>query len=175
MELGKKNGVIFTMEQITNDNTTRECSKVLGHQVENAPQLDTSKIMLVAEVNPKMLRRSNIVKNSGFTNNTSVNVYTTPTDRFFYLTSAVLSYIKDVTSTSTSVRLNATINGVVTQLIPLPTLTLTAGQDSLSVSYSNAIRIDPGTTITATSTTNVANITVNTTITGYLDESISNL
>jgi len=50
------------MENITRDQTIKECSQILGHQVDHTPLLDTSKIILVSEVNPQLLKKTNYVK-----------------------------------------------------------------------------------------------------------------
>jgi hypothetical protein len=158
------------LEKINSDQTIRECSKILGHQVENIPELDTSKIVLTAECNPKLLRRINILRGVTATNSTSATIYTTPTDKDFYLTSALLSTIKDVTSTSTLERLRVVIDGVTQDILLISSLSLTAQDRTITLSLNNSIKIDRGTTITVTNSTNVANITTTALIQGYFVE-----
>lgn len=74
--------------KIYNSNLTKEVIDGAKLQVQdgNIPSEIAEKVIPVMEVNPKLLRRVNIVKQ-----NTSGNIYTTPTDRDFYLTAFNLS------------------------------------------------------------------------------------
>ena len=163
------------MENITNDETIKESSKILGHQVETLPQLDTSKIILTSEVNPKLLRRANIVRRARAANAISSTIYTTPTDKDFYITSVSISNTKDVTATSVNSDVRATIDGVVQNIIELSYLTLTAQNMSSAQNFVCPIKVDRGTVISVNNNTNVANIGTTGVITGYTVESTSNL
>jgi len=158
------------MEQINNDDTIKECSRVLGHQVENKPQLDTSKIILVSDINPKGLRRCNIVRMNQASNATTATIYTTPTDKDFYLCSYSHNVIKDATSTSTFSNINVTVDGAVQQISRIVSITLTAQNIGYATSLAIPIKLDRGTTITVTNSTNVANVTSCASITGYTAE-----
>ena len=156
------------MEQINNDQTIKESSDVLGYQVQNIPQLDTSKISLVANVNPKDLRRINIVRYANAVNSGSGTIYTTPTDKDFYLCYANLGIIKDATSTSTEESLRIVIDGATQRLMTIPSITLTAQSQNVFISLNNPIKIDRNTAITINGSSATANITLNGSIAGYL-------
>lgn len=128
------------------------------------------KIIPVMEVNPKLLRRCNIIKNVQAANSTGATVYTIPATQDFYLVACSLSLIKDATATSVLTTLRGTIEGVVTNILAIPGITLTAQQDSMTLSFPYPLKIDRGTSITITHSTNVANILTNAGIIGYLDE-----
>lgn len=134
------------------------------------PNQIADKVVPVMEVNPKLLRRINTFGAGTASNATSATVYTTPTDRDFFLTAAVFSMIKDATSTSTLSNLITTIDGASVNLIRIPGFTLTAQSGSISISFPQPIKIDRGVTIRLNNTTNVANITCTATIFGFIDE-----
>lgn len=125
-------------------------------------------VIPVMEVNPKLLRRSNIIKNAGLTNGTTTTLYTTPLDKDFYIVAASLSVIKDVTSTSTDTSLRITVDNVVVRPLVISGITLTAQSQAVSISFSSPIKVDRNTAITINHATNVANIRGDATIIGYL-------
>jgi hypothetical protein len=155
------------MEKINNLDTIKECSKVLGHQVENIPELDTSKIHLVSNINPKMLRRTDFVKDTTLNNATTITLHTCSTVNNTYLTFVNLCFIKDVTSTATVISLNCMINGIITNIIKIPTITLTAQDGYISDCYPIPIKLDRGSVIKVTADTNTANIRAMATIGFY--------
>jgi len=77
----------------------------------------------------------------------SALIYTTPTDRDFYLTYASVATQKDAGSTTTRSYIYAQINGVAAAIIcGLGFLASTAGSNSIST-HSRGIKIDRGTSI----------------------------
>jgi hypothetical protein len=158
------------MGQPYKNNEIREVIKrllKLEMYTDKVPAEIENKIQLVVDVNPLKNEFCNIVRTNGLINNTSATVYSTPTDKDFYLTNATLSYIKDVTSTATYVSMIVTIGGTVVDLLKLPSITLTVGYGQIAQSYYYPIKIDRGTSITVNSSTNVANITVIGNIQGF--------
>ena len=128
-----------------------------------------NKIVPVLEINRPVV---NVLASNVVINGTSATIYTTPTDKDFYLTSAQLSVIKDATSTSTACTISATVGGVTTQILTIKCLTLTAQENSISNSFYYPIKIDRGTNIVVTSTTNVANVGATGNIQGYLSDTL---
>lgn len=131
-----------------------------------------SEISPIIQPSIEILPRINIARQVTATNATSATVYTTPTDKDFYLCTVQLAFIKDVTSTSTQLAMTTTIDGVACTLIRVPHITLTVGQGSTSISYPIPVKIDRGVTIAVTSSTNVANVAVSGVITGYTVETV---
>lgn len=126
-------------------------------------------IQPVFEINPRITRPTEIVKYASLSNATAANMYAnTPSDKDFYITSASLSMIKDATATTTQVSINVPINGAATNLLTLPGITLTAQNQSISISFHHPLKVDRNGLIRVVSATNVANILAHAVITGYL-------
>lgn len=115
-------------------------------------------------------RYCNIVRRQEAINVLTATIYTTPTDKDFYLTAATLSFIKDATSTSLSSTIRVVIEGITWQILSLAQLTLTAQSGNQSISFPFPIKIDRGTNITVQNNTNVANVATYGTIMGYTVE-----
>ena len=159
------------MEQINNENTIKESSNVLGYQVQNTPMLDTSKILLVADVNPKLLKNNNFIKTSNKTTTGSMTVLaSTSTTEDTYITGLIFGFAKDATCDIANGTLNilGVINGASTTLGNLPLLTLTAQSQSIYLNFINPIKLDRGTAITSSSTAHTVGTYVKSaTIFGY--------
>lgn len=74
-------------------------------------------------------------------------IYTTPTNRDFFLTSAYLDMLKIVTDNGTFCVLQASVNGAIQWLIALTGVTLNADSKNASVVFNPPIKIDRGTNI----------------------------
>jgi len=145
----------------------RDNAKIL--QNESAPNQLAEKVVPVMETNPLLLRRINIHKLANAANATSATIYTTPTDRDFYLTSVSLDLIKDVTATSLNSSVNVTVKGGVSQaILVLRTTTLTIETQNAVLLLPIPMLLERGSNITVTNTTNVANVTASAIITGYV-------
>lgn len=120
------------------------------------------------EVNPRI----NIVRNQT-TGNTGTNaLYTTPTDKDFYLSTIGFSFIKDAVCDSATgdFTLSAFIDGTARVLIGLPIITLTAQTDSVFVSFPIPIKIDRGTQMNFTGTFGAGVCRRHAFLTGYVQE-----
>lgn len=115
-------------------------------------------------------RYCDIVKSTAVTNATTGTVYTTPSDKDFYLTAIHLAIYKDATATSTDTSIRAFIQGLNTGILRVPGLTLTAQSEAMTLSFPTPIKIDRNTAITIDNTTNVANIKAFGSIIGYTVE-----
>jgi hypothetical protein len=111
---------------------------------------------------------------AGTATGTSTTIYTTPTDKDFYLTGIQLAMIKDATSTSTSTNIDCQINGTTAVLINIPSFTLTAQTLSENIQYIFPIKVDRGTALRVRNSTGTANITSIGTIYGYTEETTQN-
>jgi hypothetical protein len=160
------------MATIYNSDLTKEIRDGAKIQVsvDNIPSQLADKVVPVMEVNPKLLRRVNIIRHNNSTNATTVTIYTTPSDRDFYLTSATLSTHKDATSTALFSALSATIGGLTTYFMQLGFLSLTADSKSIALNFSIPIKVDRGSNIQVLNSTAVANVTSFASITGYIDD-----
>jgi len=86
---------------------------------------------------------ANIVKSA----TTATTIYTTPTDKDFYLTSLYLSVAKDAAQTGTSASITAIIDGVTVNLLSFISITLTASEVADNIVFNTPIKIDRGTAI----------------------------
>lgn len=105
---------------------------------------------------------------------TSSTIYTTPADKDFYLTSVQLSFIKDASATSTASFVQTTIGGVSATILSLRQLATTAQSGSESITYNPPLKIDRNVAITCQNSTNVAAITSQACITGYIKNNRTN-
>lgn len=122
-------------------------------------------ITLVYNIEPDI----NVLLDGTATNATSATIYTTPTDRDFFIKQVQLSINKDATATSTFSAITCVVGGVTKTLLRVNTTTLTAVQGLCNVvTLPNGLKVDRGTIIAVTNTTNVANISATGIISGYI-------
>jgi hypothetical protein len=139
-------------------------------QILEVPSRIAESIVPVLDVTPRNHRVSTFGGSASIINGTSQNIIAAPATNVrtkLYITSAAISWIKDVTSTATVASINITMSGFSARIISLAGITLTAGSDSTSLSFPIPIEVDNGTNITLTSDTGVANIQIRGSITGY--------
>lgn len=159
------------MATIYNSDLSREIQQGARLQVrDRMPSELAEKVVPVMEVNPKLLRRINIVKSLLRVNQTISTIWTTDTEKDFYICAANLSYIKDANSTATTIQITAVIDGATVVVLGIPTLTLTAGSNSLHVAFPFPIKVDRGTVVRAGADTAVANISTWAQVHGYYDD-----
>lgn len=152
------------MAQIHNAQLSKEIIDGAKVQLsmDKVPNQIADKVVPVMEVNPKLFRSCNIVENIYGSAGT---IYTTPTDKDFFLTSATLSYNKSVADSGTNAFIKLTLPGQGESIIlTLPGITLTAEKLAISSTFNPPILIKRGTNI-YTSGANITTICSN--ITGY--------
>lgn len=112
------------------------------------------KIVPVMEVNPKLMRRCNVLRSGSSAVSGSISLYTTPTDRDFFLTSLHLGIIKDAACdiATGAVNLGITVDGTARNFISIPVITLTAQNIVRDVAFCTPIKVDRGTSISITGT-----------------------
>lgn len=105
----------------------------------------------------------------------TVGLFTTPSDKDFYLTNATLSYAKDATCdiATGNILLSATVNGVAVGIIRLAVITLTAQQDTVSVNFNPPLKLSRSTGINLTGSFTVGTLSRGATIQGYTDNTLS--
>lgn len=158
------------MATIYNSQLSQELTDGAKIQVskDKIPTELAEKVIPVMEVNPKLFRRINVIKAGIALNVTGTGVYTTPTDKDFYLCGAQLSLIKDVTSTSTFTYLSCTDEyGALQTLLKIVSLSLTPQIDGCTADFTIPIKLKRGSVIGINNFTNVANITSHACIWGY--------
>lgn len=99
-------------------------------------------------------------------------LFTTPSDKDFYLTAVRLSLQANSTSDSTSCYIKANVNGVNTYLIAIPKLTTTATSENLSFTFSKPVKIDRNTNVTFVSSFTVGAQSAEGAIVGFTVDSL---
>lgn len=134
----------------------RDLAKLQGG---NAPNtlLDNIQPVLVGNPIPHLT-----IKHALNVNATSTTIHTTSSTNRTFLVGGSLSYIKDATSTSTFVTITGQPkDGTTPRFLILPGITLTASNGSTHGYFGpNGIELAKGTTITVTSSTATANVSV---------------
>ena len=160
------------MAYIDNTETNRELNEAIrGNANTNiAPQSISGQVMPVIDINPKNYRRANICK-EGSTTGTSYTIYTTPTDRDFYLTTIQFTYTKNATAdlaTNDTLGISLKVNGATQYPIYFSTLTLTAQSDSIAITFATPLKIDRGSVIQLVrGAITAGNVVMSGSITGY--------
>lgn len=119
-------------------------------------------------------RIANIVRTSNATTTATVTIFTTPSDRDFYLTGISFNIIKDATCDLATGRINisVTVEGTGQTALSLGTITLTAQNISEAVTLNPPLKLDRNTAVAISSasfTVGVLNRTAS--IVGYNEES----
>jgi hypothetical protein len=139
------------------------------------PSEIAERVIPVMEVNPKLLRKINIIAKGEADNSVSEIIYTTPADSDFYMNSIQISMIKDVNSTSTKSYIQGVIDGETSARIfaMIKSISLTVQQSNYSVSFPIPVKMAKNSVISINNTTNVATVRAMGIITGYLVNNIN--
>jgi len=113
-----------------------------------------------------------IIKASGSSTTGTMTIFTTPTDKDFYITGLYLSMIKDVTNdmATGNVAIALTIDGVTVNPIGIGVLTLTAQSESVAFPFTTPIKVDRGTAITIGATYTAGSMRRFGSVHGYTEE-----
>lgn len=161
------------MAKIYNSNLIKELIEGGKLQINSdfIPNQLAEKIVPVMEVNPALLRKTNLIKAATLTNNTTQTVWTTDTIKDTYITSVCLAFIKDATATTTDIRANLTpLNQAEISVIRIPSITLTAHSGEVSITFPHPILLEKGVAQRISSGTNVGNILISAVYFGYTVE-----
>jgi hypothetical protein len=105
---------------------------------------------------------------------TSGTVWTTPPDKDFYLTNAMLVMVKDALATTTEVSMRCQVDGVLTRIVAIPCIGLTAATHDLTVTFNPALKCDRNTVIQIITNSATAKVKAFGTIQGYVEEVTQN-
>jgi hypothetical protein len=146
----------------------------IQQSVDGIPSELADKVIPVMEVNPKLLRVIDVVRNATATPNSNTTIYTTPTDRDFFLTTAQLAYVKDATcdiASGVGPRISVTMFGETTTrgILESAVITLTADSQIISIAFPRPIKLARGSAITGDrgAAFTVGNLVRSFSITGY--------
>ena len=160
------------MATIHNTDLTKELKE--GAKLQQLRDLIPSqladKVVPVMEVNPKLLRRINIVRYREDSNSTGGVIYTTPTDKDFYLCGVTMEVIKDATATSVASTVTIVPKGEASvRIVTIPGFTLTAQNSNQVKDFTHSpILLERASTVVSSNSTNVGNVKAHTIIYGYI-------
>jgi hypothetical protein len=168
---------IHTMATIYNSDLTKELREgaKLQTSTDSIPSQLAEKVVPVMEVNPKLLKSCNIIRHVNNAASGSNTIYTTPTDRDFYLVTAWLSYTKNVTCdiTTGAVAITAQAEeGSAFTILGLANFTLAVESDSGQISFPTPVKLKRGTAITMSGTFTAGAMSRSGGITGYTIDNI---
>jgi hypothetical protein len=145
--------------------------------------LDTQRIfnfkstdMIPAEVGNMLVpvipieRTTNIVKGLNGTATGSTTIYTTPTDKDFYLNQIHISWATDVVCDSTGMSMTITIDGVAQGLIRMNKIALREYYTNETIVFKNPIKVTRGSIISINQTFTVGTMNYSAFIYGYTVE-----
>lgn len=161
------------MAKIYNSELSKEITQ--GAKLQTAegkiPNELAAQVVPVMEVNPKLLKPAKIVRYVAATTNATNTLYTTPTDKDFYLTGCMLTSAQDAASDNVGCNIRCSIDGAYQRVIQTTNIASTAGTNQLSVNLgSHPVKVDRGTVIYGAHGGTVGVTRLSAAIWGYLDE-----
>ena len=147
----------------------RNATKIQGG-ADSVPRVLANQIIPVIEVGSKIVKNARAESTQQSNLNGNSTIFTTPTDQDCYITAASLSMAKDVTADTVDCALRCSINGTFRTLLCLAGLTLTAMQDTTSISYPHPIKVDRGTNILINSSRTAGATRISGAVSFFLDE-----
>lgn len=159
------------MAQIQNSSIVQGATK--GLQIDTArqpsPIISEDKVQPIFSVTAN--RYCQITRGASSTGTGASTIFTTATDRDFFLTGASLSFSKDATcdlASGSNVNLNVVVDGATRQILILSNLTLTAQDKQLSIALNPPVKLDRGAVVQISSTSfTVGNLVKVATIQGF--------
>ncbi len=112
----------------------------------------------------------NIIRSASLSSGATTNIYTTPTDKDFYIDALCVSLAKDVNATTTALTITATIDGVSVAILSIACTTLTLERSDKEIYFEKPIKIDRNTVIALSSGTNVATFRFSCNLYGHVEE-----
>jgi len=161
------------MADIHNSDLKREI--IDGAKINTAfdkiPQQLAEKVVPVMETNPKFFRTINVVESGSRDTSGQIALYTTPTDKDFYITSVQINNQSDVTADNTDAYISTKLpDGNSATLAQLFKLSTTVFQGVINLSFPIPIKIKRGTAINFGSTFTAGASITGAGITGYIVE-----
>lgn len=179
MQLRHSKGSAITQRKI-HINMAKIYSSDLSKELREGARLQTAKdiipselaekVVPVMEVNPKMLRRITVFKETTKNTTASTTIYSTPSDRDFYLSAAYFSLQADAACDNVSGQIIATQEGSGKAILRIMKITLTATSGQMTLSLPEPMKIDRGTNITLNTSFTVGACSMTGGIFGYIDE-----
>ena len=140
--------------KINNSDLTKELIEgaKLSSAIGTIPSEMQTTVVPVMEVNPRLLRKCNIIRSSILTTNANGTLLTASTTQQTFITSCSVAFIKDIVcdmSSGLGPGIDLVQGGATVRLCYFPIITLTAQNDSMTMSFDPPILIDKGSAVTA--------------------------
>lgn len=163
------------MAIIYNSDLTKElvAGAAIQQMRDSVPNQIAEKVVPTMEVNPFLLKKTNLIVNSSKSTTGNGTVYTTLTDRDTYLTGINLHMIKDVTcdtADGTACFVSFVQGGQTKYPVAISGITLTAQNESRVVLFANPVKLDRGSVVQISGTFTAGKMIRNATIFGYTVE-----
>ena len=159
------------MVRINNSDLTNELRDVAKIQVgaDIIPNILSNQVVPVIDVNPKHARILNITSGASTSATGASTIYTTPTDKPFYLTTIGFAFIKDVVCdiATGAMTVKVVINGASQNIIIIPIITLTAQSGVYQIDLPKPMLLDRGSTVFMSATFGAGVLSRAGYITGY--------
>lgn len=158
------------MAQIHNTQTLNEVREggKLQQSREIIPSQLAEKVVPVMEVNPKLMRRINIMKFLERTATSAGTIYTTPTDKDFLLVAIQMSERHDAAYDGTRMRINFTLDDGSAGRIDLKLANGTIGSTNQVIDLPIPMKLARGSTIQVDLSFTAGTQTTHTAIFGYI-------
>lgn len=140
------------------------------------PSQLADKVVPVMEVNPKLLRRTNLIKSNIRSTSGNHSIYTSPaTGQDVFLETFTISMIKDVIcdAATGSFNVNITVDGATIDVFRLPIITLTAQSSSIVLTLPHPVKIDRNSSVLMTGTFAAGVCVRSLSCTGYIVDNIN--
>lgn len=152
-----------------NPTINKSMSDIFNLKGESTDEI-SNEILPVINIHPKV----NITRAVYAANAASTTIYTTPSDKDFFLTTVSLQVIRSTASVNVVVPLKAYIDGVLQTIISVAGITLVAQDQAVALSFPIPIKIDRGTAIVVTISDTTPVIAIVGSVSGYTVETIKN-
>ncbi len=144
-------------------------NRIFAPKGENFSPMVSDFIQPVIQIRPI----ANIVRHQTATTTGTTTIFTTPTDRDFFMTGLFLSVQADATADMGSVDISANVDNVNRNLARISHISLTATAREMVRSFATPIKIDRGVSITCTKSFSVGSASFSMGIEGFTQETIS--
>ena len=157
------------MARVTRSSVLLKIQDILGLQAgsEQVPVIANNSIQPVLDIHPKF---TTVLKTATIATTSGITVYTTPTDKDFYLTFISLAFVKDVNCDNATVYVQIVTNDGTIRLPFFENVSLVAEAKQVSIDFSNPIKLSRNNVISLVGTFTAGALTKRATIGGFILE-----
>lgn len=143
--------------------------KILGLQSskEQPPSTLAPTVQAIVDIVPRI---TTVVRRASSATTGGATLYTTPTDKDFYITFVDMAYSKDAANDTTEVYIDCVINGSTTRIMSLNVVAATAQADGKIVSLPYPVLVDRNSVVRIVSNFTAGTLNRQGTVGGYILE-----